>query len=1041
MNHLLICREYPPAAYPVGGIGTYAANIANLLANAGDTVHVVAQRWSGAPNAREVTCGGRLNIHRIYLEPGPGRSSDPVARELFSSEFPPQAFSWGAALLAEQLIEEEGIDLVEGQDWEAPLFFLQRRRAQRQGPTSRPPILIHLHSPTEMIVSANKWNPGRPDRATAARLEYHSIRAADGWVSPSHFMARTAADHYGLPLERISVIPYPILPANPPPRPPAVWRSGAIVYVGRMEQRKGVLDWVEAAVRVAPRFPEARFVMIGPDSRLEGGSTMRRAAQRLVPADLASRFVFHGEKRGDRLSSILAGARIAVVPSRWDNFPYTCLEAMQSGLPVLTTRRGGMSEVVIDNETGWLADRAESEDLAAALERALGCSPDRLAAMGAAGSEAVRRLCDPDRILGSHLTLRQELVERGGAVPRIGFVSPIRANGGGFVPSQHVASVRAVRSLPYRQRLGVTRHLLTRIKDRVLSRLSDSQQGGMNLGPGIDGLVSVVLIFLNGERFLSEAIESVLAQTYSDWELILVDDGSEPPATAIATEYANRHPGTIRYVEHESHANRGESVSRNLGTRLSRGEFIAFLDVDDVWLPQKLERQVTLMRRYPPIGMTYGSTKVWHSWSGRPGARDYVRPSRIPVDTILAPPRMLEPLIAETEHPGPSSVMIRRSAIDRVGGHEEGLAKGSLYQDTRLFAKLQLSEHIFKSSETWDLYRVRADSLVARAMLRGEHRAARLAFLLWLVRQVKLAGVVDLDLLRTLSEAVRLSRRMVSRGPWWVHVDNPSRVRLDIRGRRARLRIESTADHASEIQLNIRQPAVVAGQYYGVWFEAKSARRRKAYVGVARVEPPFSGLGLYREIDLTPDWRPILLAFIASEDAEVTRVHYDLGNEAISVAVKNVVLRQFGDQEFPLELWSLRVSGGNRAELMIDPQHGVARVDIQEAATGSGHDLQLNIPVGKLQSGSRYRLRFEARALRPRTVAVGVARNGPGWEGLGSYQELELTEVWTVVDRDFVASDSADLARLHLDLGLSATSVEVRSVSLAEVELPIEPAT
>ena len=78
-------------------------------------------------------------------------------------------------------------------------------------------------------------------------------------------------------------------------------------------------------------------------------------------------------------------------------------------------------------------------------------------------------------------------------------------------------------------------------------------------------LVSVVTIFLNGEPFIGEAIESVLAQTFRDFELLLVDDGSTDGSTALARARAEREPGRVLYLEHEGHANRGMSASRNLG--------------------------------------------------------------------------------------------------------------------------------------------------------------------------------------------------------------------------------------------------------------------------------------------------------------------------------------------------------------------------------------------------------------------------------------------------------------------------------------------
>src|SRR5215218_5812117 len=95
-----------------------------------------------------------------------------------------------------------------------------------------------------------------------------------------------------------------------------------------------------------------------------------------------------------------------------------------------------------------------------------------------------------------------------------------------------------------------------------------------------ESLVSVIIIFLDAERFIEEAIESVFAQTYDDWELLLVDDGSTDGDTRIALEYAEQNPGRVRYLQHPGHQNRGMSASRNLGIGSARGEYIAFLDAD-----------------------------------------------------------------------------------------------------------------------------------------------------------------------------------------------------------------------------------------------------------------------------------------------------------------------------------------------------------------------------------------------------------------------------------------------------------------------------
>ena len=108
-------------------------------------------------------------------------------------------------------------------------------------------------------------------------------------------------------------------------------------------------------------------------------------------------------------------------------------------------------------------------------------------------------------------------------------------------------------------------------------------------------LVSVIIPFYNTpEQFIREAIESVFAQTFGHWELFLVDDGSTGECTEIAKNHADDYPERVTYFKHPGHQNRGASVTRNLGIEHAKGEYLAFLDADDVWFPQKLEQQSIL---------------------------------------------------------------------------------------------------------------------------------------------------------------------------------------------------------------------------------------------------------------------------------------------------------------------------------------------------------------------------------------------------------------------------------------------------------------
>lgn len=113
--------------------------------------------------------------------------------------------------------------------------------------------------------------------------------------------------------------------------------------------------------------------------------------------------------------------------------------------------------------------------------------------------------------------------------------------------------------------------------------------------------VSVVIATYNYGRFLKEAIDSVLAQTYKDYEIIVVDDGSTDNTREVVEPYLRLPNFSYRHLG----KNRGQPRAKNRGIRESRGEFIAFLDADDVWLPGKLEKQIPLFERSREVGVVY----------------------------------------------------------------------------------------------------------------------------------------------------------------------------------------------------------------------------------------------------------------------------------------------------------------------------------------------------------------------------------------------------------------------------------------------------
>jgi glycosyltransferase involved in cell wall biosynthesis len=260
-------------------------------------------------------------------------------------------------------------------------------------------------------------------------------------------------------------------------------------------------------------------------------------------------------------------------------------------------------------------------------------------------------------------------------------------------------------------------------------------------------LVSAIIIFLNEEEFIEEAIESVFAQTYNHWELLLVDDGSDDKSSEIVCRYAGKYPNKVRYLEHDGHENRGMSASRNLGVRNAKGKYISYLDGDDVWLPNMLEKQVVILESQPQAAMVSAPLQLWHSWTGEPEDmhRDTVYGLEPGVmhpygDTLVRPPKLLN-LFLRDERFIPSSVIVRRDVIESVGGYEDVFRDG--FSDAVVFVKICLSSTVFVSNECYYKYRKHSESYTYKAWQTGEFRSSRLVYLNWIEQYFLEQGIKD----------------------------------------------------------------------------------------------------------------------------------------------------------------------------------------------------------------------------------------------------------------------------------------------------------
>jgi glycosyltransferase involved in cell wall biosynthesis len=246
--------------------------------------------------------------------------------------------------------------------------------------------------------------------------------------------------------------------------------------------------------------------------------------------------------------------------------------------------------------------------------------------------------------------------------------------------------------------------------------------------------VSIIIPFFNSRKFMIETIESVFDQSFKDWELLLVNDGCTDGSDEIAINYAKKYPKKIQYFYHEGYHNRGASPSRNLGFKKSKGEFILFLDSDDVLLPESLNSNVSKLSLHPEADAIFGETLYWYSWTGRPEDRlkDYIYhpwKAYIELDAVIQPPRLLTLLIKFSVMPVTCSLMLRREVLERIGSWPEDIP--NVYDDQGLFVKLFMRSAVFIASRCQEKYRLHDESWCSVTEKTGRMLPSRIFYLRW----------------------------------------------------------------------------------------------------------------------------------------------------------------------------------------------------------------------------------------------------------------------------------------------------------------------
>jgi glycogen synthase len=404
-----ISYEYPPdAAY--GGIATYVYQGARMLQLRGHHVEV----FTSSPHRDGSQLEDHVLVHRI--------------KETRQEKFAIPAGRFFAARHA-----AVGFDVLEG-----PEFFADGREAVKLVPDI--PLVVKLHTPSMLVFRLNYFEKstvkklsysinamlrgvrpawGYPAHALYYRsqalkadvLERAHVLDADEITTPSKSLGDVLIKKWGLQPSLVTCVPYPYTPDRKLLDIPAETHTNVVTFVGRLEIRKGVIELARAIPIVLEQHPTARFILVGAsdDSPIANVGMQQYLETRLRRYKKSLEFV--GSVTPDRIPEILASTDVCVFPSRWENFPCVCLEAMAAGRGIVASSAGGMVEMLDYGQCGLMISPGAPESLALAV-LALLRQPDRRIKLGQVARQRLLTEYSVDRVGSLQEASYERAIER-----------------------------------------------------------------------------------------------------------------------------------------------------------------------------------------------------------------------------------------------------------------------------------------------------------------------------------------------------------------------------------------------------------------------------------------------------------------------------------------------------------------------------------------------------------------------------------------------------------------------------------------------------
>ena len=377
-----ITSEFPPSYG--GGIGMYVDIISRLMSDAGHQVAVFA--WDAQDKEEHVN----ENLTYIRFEASRNKSKAYERMGYWT------ALSYQYYEVVRDYARRNGEpDIIESQDYNGLAYYILQYKLLEADFLRSTRIIVHLHTPMYELARINREAEYAFPTYWLGRMEKFCIEGADALVTQSDFLKKNIQREF--PDKEITVIrlPYEYKGLE------VQYECGDyLLYTGRMEYRKGILQFIEQMVPLWEQGNKTKLVVLGGDTYFAPkdknlGDVIQEKNRRWIEAGMLE---FKETVPPEEFNRIVAKARGIVIPSIYENFPYTCVISMWQGCPMLVSKQGGQGEMVGDDgKRGLVFDWEIEGDCTRKIEKFLALTEPQLREMGRQGQSHIRELCAADR--------------------------------------------------------------------------------------------------------------------------------------------------------------------------------------------------------------------------------------------------------------------------------------------------------------------------------------------------------------------------------------------------------------------------------------------------------------------------------------------------------------------------------------------------------------------------------------------------------------------------------------------------------------------